>query len=274
MTTNDEGFLSTDINEWIEKHRRECSATFAVAGDLNRVLVKLLRKAEPAKDSKQQLLVALLFARLVEHFQSVIVLAERGAIPSGKALLRVTCDALFALTACAKDTTYFEKLVLDDRIRERQLLHALVSLPREDVAVPLEEMRELERRLAELKTTIKSEKQTELKSFDTAKAAGLLDFYRLFYVPNSNVVHNAVRDLNGHVIEASDGDIQSLRWGPASNNVDDVIGVAVQLAFAAIKGLGMVFPAPEFDQALEELWKRHNEVLASKLELAGVEPPK
>lgn len=270
MTVNDEGFLSSQITDWVEKHRGDGLALFGVAADLNRVLVQSLRKATPAQDHKQQLMIALLFARIVEQFQSVVVLAERGAISGGRALLRVICDALFALTACAKDSTYVDKLVLDDRIRERQLLQALVSMPRQDVAVLPEEMEALEKRLAELKTVIKAENQGELKSFDTAKAAGLLNFYRLFYVPNSNVIHNAVRDLNSHVIESANGDIHSLRWGPDSKKVDDVVSVAVQLAFAALEGLRTVFPAPEFDQTLEELWKRHNEVLAGKLTLVGM----
>ena len=269
MSLNDEGYLSSHIAAWIAKHRRENATAFQIASDLNRVLVRMLKQAEPKKEEKRELLVALLFTRAVEHFQSAVVLAERGAIPSGRAMLRVLCDAAFAIRACAKKPEYVDKIILDDRVREKQLLDALLTLPREDVAVPAEEMKKLEARLEELRAVIKADKQGVLKSVETAIAAGLAEFYRLFYVPYSNAVHSAARDLDDHVVKDKKGDVGSLRWGPTSEGVEAVVIAAIQIAFAAANGHLIVFPNSLLEPELEKIWARQKNYLLGSAAGAG-----
>lgn len=265
MSMNDEGFLSSKSAAWIAKHRRENPTLFQIVDDLNRTMVKMLHHASPKKDQKRELLVAVLFARVVEHFQSAIVLAERGAIPSGRAMVRVLCDATFAIRACAKKPEYADKIILDDRVREKQLVDALVSLPRKDVAVPPEEMEKLERRLSELRAAIKADNQGVLKSIDTADAAGLVDFYRLFYVPCSNAIHSAARDLDDHIVKDKNGDVGALRWGPLSRDVEHTAAAAVQIAFAAANGHLIVFPNATLERELETLWERQKRYLRLNL---------
>jgi hypothetical protein len=48
-----------------------------------------------------------------------------------------------------------------------------------------------------LRPKIKADKQPKIGAFDMARRTELLNFYRLFYVPFSNVVHTSVRDLQG-----------------------------------------------------------------------------
>jgi len=265
MTVNDEGFLSPDIAARVARHRSANPVAFQIADDLNRILVEMLQHASPVKANKRQLLVAVLFARAVEHFQCAVLLAQRGAVPSGKVLLRVLCDSAFAIRACAKNNEYVDKIILDDRVREKQLLDALLSLPREDVDVPPQEMKKLEARLAELRAIIKADKQSVLKSIDTAVAGGLVDFYRLFYVPYSNVVHSAARDLDDHINKDKDGDVESLRWGPDRARVEGVVSAAVQIAFAAANGHLAVFPSSRPEADLEKLWVRQKAYLQTQL---------
>lgn len=256
MGLNDTGFLSPETAAWIAKHRREAPQAFRIADDLNRAGVKALY-ASPPRDDKQQLLVALLFARLLELYQSTLVLTERGSISAARSLLRVMCEASFYIRACAKDAAFIDEYVQDDRIRQKQLIDALTAIPPEANAVAAEILEDLKRQAAELRSQIKADKQGALKAIDTAERADLLDFYRLFFVPYSNSVHSAVRDLNTHVVENAKGDIASLKWGPDSERVETTVDAAVQIFFVAVHALLQVFPRPELETEFERLWSEH-----------------
>lgn len=254
MTLNESGFLSPDIQRWVTKHRGESAEGFRIAEDLNRIAVKALYATAPAKDDRRQLLVALLFARALSHYQCALVLAERGAGVQARVLIRVMCEAVFFLVSCVNDVNFVSKYVNDDRRRQLRMIEALLGIAPEDNAVPAAELEELRVQADELRAGIKADKLPRLTAFDTAQRAGLLDFYRLFYVPYSNPVHSAVRDLDSHITKAPDGSIASLTWGPDSSEVDDLVDAAIQNLFAAAHAVLQIFPQPEVDSAFESMW--------------------
>ena len=256
MSLNETGFLSADTVAWIDKHRSEAHDAFRIADALNRVGVRALY-ASPPRDDKQELMVALLFARVLELFQSVVVLAERGSISAARCLLRVMCEASFYIRACAKDSSFIDEYVQDDRIRQKQLVDALTEIPPEANAVAEDVLDDLKRQANELRAQIKADRQSPLRAADTASRADLLEFYRLFFVPFSNSVHSAVRDLNTHVVETEAGHIASLRWGPDSGRVETTVDTAVQLFFVAMHALLQIFPRPEVEAEFQCLWTQH-----------------
>ncbi len=254
MSLNERGFLSPDIQRWVAKHRSESAEGFRIAEELNRAAVKALYATAPGKADRRELLAALLFARALSHYQCALVLAERGAGVQARVLIRVMCETVFVLVACANDAEFIPQYINDDRRRQLSMIEALLGLPPEDNAVPAVELEALRVQAEELRAGIKADKLPRLTAFDTARRAGLLDFYRLFYVPYSNPVHSAVRDLDSHVTKAPDGDIATLTWGPDSSEVDDLIDAAMQNLFAGAHALLVVFPQPEANNAFERLW--------------------
>ena len=76
--------------------------------------MRALFAAEPQYGNKQQLLVAILYGRSLYHFQSAVLLCERGIVTSAKVLARALCEAAFYIAASAKDTRFVEQVVADD----------------------------------------------------------------------------------------------------------------------------------------------------------------
>lgn len=231
--------------------------------------VRALYASKPGRSDRRQLLVALLFARTLSHYQCALVLAERGAGTQTRVLIRAMCEAVFFLTACTKDAGFVEKYVNDDRRRQLDMIRALLEIPLDDNAVSAAELEALRVQASELQAGIKADKLPRLTAFDTAQLAGLVDFYRLFYVPYSNSVHSAIRDLDSHIAKTADGDIQSLTWGPDSSEVDDLVDSAVQNLFAAAHGLLEVFPQPDTDKVFEGLWSEQKARIERKTKERG-----
>jgi hypothetical protein len=202
---NEELFLSADIQQWVEKHHRESPDAFRIAEDLNRAGVKTLHASEPKTDNNQQLAAALLFARIISHYQCVLILAERGVAVSAKAVVRVLLEAVFTLGACVNDSAFLDIYEKDDRRRHADLIEALLSFRGEEIGISGEEFERLRQQAVALRSGIKADKSPKIGAFDTAQRAGLLTFYRLFYVPYCNTVHTSIRDLAPHVREDSQG---------------------------------------------------------------------
>jgi len=207
----DDGFLSPTAAHWIAKHQVDHQSSFAMAAELNRLAVRALHAGEPKRHNEQQVLACMLFARVLTHFEAAVLLAERGMGPSGKAMLRVLCEAVFNLGACANDPAFVGELVKDDRFRRAALIEALLELPAGEVPASPAERAQLSAEAEQLRKEAKAAGQKKpLGAAYIAKKAGLLDYYRLFFVPYSGAVHSSVRDLDSHVASTSDGLIDAL----------------------------------------------------------------
>ena len=109
---------------------------------------------------------------------------------------------------------------------------------------------------------MKEEKLKKLTVFAMADRAGLLSQYHLIYVPFSNTVHAAVRDLDSHVNADTEGEIVSLKWGP-----DDTEGVtyalcaAIDVFFIAINITLDCFPQSDVTNELKKLWDERSVLL-------------
>jgi len=162
--------------------------------------------------------------------------------------------------------------VKNDRKRRADLIQALLDLPADENAVPAEELEQLRQEVSALESAIKADRKREVKAdkkakfgaFDAARRAGMLDFYRLFYVPYCNVVHTSLGDLAHHVNEGPAGQISSLKWGPQSEEVDDLVDAAIQIFFPALECTLRTFPNPEVREEFEKLWAQHQHRLQIK----------
>jgi hypothetical protein len=154
--------------------------------------------------------------------------------------------------------------VKDDRKRQADMIQALLDLPVEDIALSGEELEQLRQQASALRSDIKADNLPKVGAFYAAQRAELLDFYRLFYVPYCNAVHTSVRDLGSHVNEGSAGEIVSLKWGPESAAVDDLVDAAIQIFFAAAQLTLQTFPQPDQNKEFERLWEEQKPRLERK----------
>ncbi len=217
-------------------------------------------------DDNKQLMVVLLFARILSHYQCALVLAERGAAVSTKALIRVLLEAVFTLGACVKDSTFLDIYAKDDRRRQAELIEALLNFRNEEIGVTSKELERLRQQAASLRAEIREDKSPKIGAFDAARRAGLLSFYHLFYVPYCNAVHTSARDLVSHVQENSQGGIKLLQCGPESAEVEDIVDATIQIFFSAIPFVFQIFPQPDQENEFERLWTAQNDRLTRKAE--------
>lgn len=255
MSINDEGFLSSDINDWINKHRTDHRIEFSIAERVNKLAQHILLHMEPSVDSNNQLLVSILFARILNHYQGAIILAERGMIASARAIVRVMCDALFSLSACVSDEKFIGELVKDDRHREADLIRSLLSVPKEHSGISEQQRSESTQREVLLRAETKSDNPKKLGPYAIAKRAGLLSHYNFIYAPLSSTVHAAVRDMDTHINTNNNGEVIGLQCGPDLPGLEFVLFATIDSMLIAISNMDKVFPQSVPPGAVEKLWQ-------------------
>jgi hypothetical protein len=127
-TFNEAGFLSGSIDDWREKVRHEFAQSFALATRLNLLGMKILFDIPTENmESDAQALAVAAFGRLMQPFQTAILLAERGGMAESRTLVRLSCEAAIAIGALKEDATFADRLVEDHYHHRRALARSLLE---------------------------------------------------------------------------------------------------------------------------------------------------
>ena len=167
---NDDGFLSEESELWKQKHLRESPDAFRIAKELNRAAIKALYAGEPKLGQPHSVTTSALFARVLEHYESAITLLQIGAVPSAQCLLRVMCEATFAIAVIAKEPSFVVEYVNDDRHRRVQMLEALLGLRPDSTLLAKEERKKLITEQRTLRDELVKSRQKALIVIETASS--------------------------------------------------------------------------------------------------------
>ena len=110
MTTIEtDGFLSSEAADGRHIFRKKYAYIFVLAEEMNQIALAKLREARLSEVDDADFLLYLLAIRIIESFEAVIVLMERGMLAPAKLIIRPQLEALFTLAAIDKDRTLVQK---------------------------------------------------------------------------------------------------------------------------------------------------------------------
>lgn len=97
------GFLSYETREGIGIIRHRFGDIFNLAERLNRYCIAKIGVSKVPEKNQSAFVIYLLAIRIVETFEGIIILYERGMAAPGKMLIRPILESLFTLAAIQKD---------------------------------------------------------------------------------------------------------------------------------------------------------------------------
>ncbi len=258
----EEGFLATDIQHWIRENESQ-KPELLLARDVNRLAQAIFISSSPQGD--RGLLVAALFARMLEHYQATVLMAERNMENSATAMTRILLEPAFSLVACVKHEDFHYKLADWDALTVKKMAKSLQKVSPQGSTLTQTELdaiaKQIEEAQRDLDTLYKQNKEAaltddnDLKASRIAEYAGMEDFYHAIYSVFSNTVHSAVRSLGGHVEVDAEGGIKNIAWGP-----DQLQGYALSTAIAvmlhSMEAYVALHPSDAFVSALQPLLER------------------
>jgi len=232
------GIFSAKGKAWAQVHRERHKEAFAASEALIFECHSALH-GKPANENLQRLLVSLLFARCLEHFQSSVLLLEYGMVPSAKAVLRALSEAMFAACAISRDESVAQAYVASVlRQHQRRLNKALNSEGKELAVFRAAATPEA---MAKLRDQIAAAGAKELKTEELANIGGVHDWYLTAYAMLSDAVHTSVKDLTRYFEPGPDGSFIGLLYGSSDRETDRLLALGALAMVNARGALGDVY---------------------------------
>jgi hypothetical protein len=262
-TIIEEGFLATDIEHYIRENEQQKEAELSLARDTNRLAQSMFVNLVPRGD--RGLLLAALFARMLEHFQAIVFLEQRNCKNSSTALARVLLETAFSLVACVKHNDFHYKLADWDALTVKRLGESLQKVSPSGSPLSAAELEGITKQVEAAKEEVKMLRQQnkdadltiddDLKVWRIAQYADMEDFYHSTYSLFSSTVHSAVRNLGGHVESDESGEIRNIVWGP-EQPPGYALSTGVAIMLHSMASYLALHPETDFSSQLQPLFER------------------
>ncbi|HEY5302203.1 MAG TPA: DUF5677 domain-containing protein [Acetobacteraceae bacterium] len=214
MTIQEEGFLASETDIFIGRHRAAHAPAFALARDLNRLGQKALRRENVAGKAFGDVepLIFLLLVRTLSNFQGAILMAERGALVESRTLSRSCLETVFCLAALARGGDEFihrlSSALLADRTSTANWILQKPAVREAMGQANIDTLRQfVDGTSARLDTLQK------LGIEEMARQGELDPLYTWYRQLSGDAAHPTLDALERYLV-TGDGGEQEIRWGP------------------------------------------------------------
>ncbi len=219
-TIDKEGFLSGEIHKSIAYYREKHKEIFDISHVLNRECVLLINNSKIDWENQSRLVIQALFLKVLEKYQAIIILLERGMTSSAKVLARAIFETTFIIVALTKDPGLLKNYIDQHHDRYKKALKSALQFKSSALKKAMKEI-DVEKRYLEKKAELKDKELEILAPKTWAKLAGLDDFYNLYYVKYSNATHSNISALDDHVDKLEE--TWNLAFGPSDNDLYEML---------------------------------------------------
>lgn len=263
MTEIDEdGFLGQAGFAWEESHRAEKESILSETETLNRLCHAFLSERPVPLDGSRKLVTALLYVRLLEMFQSTVLLAARGMVSASSVSFRALIEAYFHFDAIRNDDSYLNEFLDQFSVDRRRMASGIFNSESES----LDELRRYftEETVADTKQKLKVAGIRPLTTAEAAKRGGNEGMYRTAYALLSADVHTSARSLESHLIcDEETGEIAGLKYGQEKRNFERHLGLSVLIMCEVLEGIYEIF-GESVPSELKKIEDRQNERFKKK----------
>lgn len=214
-----DGFFSEESEKFKAYYLSKYDELFSFVKEFNRFIIGLLGQEKIDWDDKRLLIIHTLFLRVVENYQSIVLLLERGVMSPAKVLARAMLENLFTLVALQKKPELinnYNDQYLDGR---KRTLKAALQFKGAELR-KLAKKNKIESMYVEIKKELSGKELNILKPKQWAVCADLEDFYNLYYVIYSNYTHSNLSALDDHFDLTEDS--MDLAFGPSDKDLCDI----------------------------------------------------
>jgi hypothetical protein len=257
----EEGFLGTEVDGLVEAIRRENAGWFSLCEDLNRFGHEVVAGMRVTDNDDAKVFACLLFMRILNLLQGVVILAERGMAKEADVLLRAMLDALFVVGALEKDLTIYDTLIHDSDSRFLKDLNRLKhNTTNEEKQALLSFFPDPERDLDQLIESVKSKfKGIQSKTIPREQLAVASGHYRLYlsnYAMLSSTVHVDAKDMREHLKLDENGRLRHLMCEPTVKDIGFTLFNAAEYLLLGLIHIFHILRLNTIGPRIDRLYKR------------------
>lgn len=234
-----EGFLSNEATDGIAVFRERFKDLFDLAEDANRVCVAALRRAKLADIENSKFVVYLLAIRVVESFEAVVLLMERGMLAQAKMVIRPLLEAMFSLGAIQKDEALVKKYFDTQNKAHFDLLKSTTRW-KDPILRALSHEHGFEKKYINKKKELNESPPEALRPHEWAEAAGYEDLYHVYYVYYASFTHSNLSALEDHIDRDKEDKVEA-SFGPSIQGFYDILRNATAFTLVSIMHMCSAF---------------------------------
>lgn len=248
MPFDEFGFLGSQINDISSQIYESNQDIFGLCHDLNHFAQKV--KFEFSIDDNkngQKVIAAILFIKIINGFQSTVLLFKHGLVSDAKVITRVTMETMFKLKAiCDHDDAVREYIQSDNVMR----LSLIKTINKElDLSIYSTIKKEITPEFIDsLERKNKDENLKEINTCNWAVKASLKNLYRTAYKVLSDDVHTNPRSLEQYTNEDVNGLLTTLECGPSTDDLRPTLTTALITLLISLNSLCTLFSVKHEDE--------------------------
>lgn len=256
MDFTSEGYLGTQISDFIRENHLENLSFYELSEDINRYAQKLKLDIHLPNPEISQMATIALFIKILNSYQSIIILYQYGLSSQAKSIIRISLESLFVLKAIALDKSKVQ-LLIDTYSKETELKLSKIMNPKYKVFDSIRDQMDTAT-LNALKQKNKVDKIKKLKFSEWAELSNLTAMYNTMYSELSEDVHNDIVNLEQYAMVDSSGGV---KFSCVPNNTDvsrDLLWSITILLLAleslhSVLGVGKIEDLEAFDKRAMQL---------------------
>lgn len=251
MTFETEGFLSKEAEvaagQIFEQHR----GLFESCSEINRFACSIKRQLKIHNQYVRELAAAVLFTRLLEGFQAVYLLCNRGFLEETAIQLRGMLESLVQLELCCVNWEFYSLYLSYTEIRNKlKTINVAINSLEDEVLPSLKEYattdrkEKLESQLQPILQIMES-KGIKKEHFETienlARKAGLTLYYNSMYRYLSEAAHSSPASLTSYFKRNQKGDVVGLLHGFTDRNIYMFLVSAAHFLLNSVEAISQIF---------------------------------
>jgi len=182
-------------------------------------LLKIDINAQDTDIEKQKIISSVVFARLLEISESIVLLANAGFSTEVTAGLRNFLEAYFIFGNLCSSSEFVKEYFNTD-LKARQKIINAAAQGKSDIYEKVNQYA-TESVRGELKSEIEELKAVEANCYEYARRIGCADTYNALYRVASAATHSTPRSLEAYVTENKTGDVIEIRRTPQIGKIPD-----------------------------------------------------
>ncbi len=256
MDFNERGFLGTAITDFVASIEKRHSELLSLCYQANELAQTTKHEFAVNNTDGQQLLAMTVFLRVLNGFQSTVLLARMGLRTDAQVVARGTLEALFVLKLLCEEKSFVPEYVKSDKANQLKLFRvaAVSNNPNlaeiTKIATP--------EAIAKLKEEVDGQNCEPIVAEDVARRAQLYHMYETEYRMLSLETHASPRSMEKLVEIGTNGEVVGFRSQPTDEDIEMVLTIAVRTLLVALLCTTKLFGIDRNKDiaSLDGMWKR------------------
>jgi hypothetical protein len=233
------GYLGEGIRQFQQTTLATFNSFFTLSRDVcSFARTKVLQLKWDNTDG-QKVLSCCLFSKILNGVETSHILNTYGLTHEGRVILRSVLEGYFYLRASVSDAAFVNEYIQADNLNRLKLMEVAKKYNHP----PFTDIKKYatDEVIKSLREKIKTENIKEVKPWNVAQKLGLQHMYASVYRLLSTDIHSSVRSLEQYMRTGATADVESLDWGPQSEDVPQNLSIGIDTLIRSLECLDNLF---------------------------------